>query len=334
MGWIEADGEVTMSTFNGTSIADLIKGTALADVINGNGGNDSLYGLGGNDTINGGAGNDYLSGGDGNDILIGGAGVNDLYGGAGNDTFTMSSRLSGGFSDDLVYDMHDGDKVDVSAWGISDFSQIQAVMGIDYYGAAINAYYNGENHLLSFLGVAPWQFEATDFLYSTALGGTQTGTANADMLFGSTGADVLNGNGGCDTLLGGIGNDTINGGAGNDSIIGGAGRDVMTGGTGYDAYVFQTASDSAYGVNHDVITHFQPGIDWIDLCGVDANTALAGNQAFHWMGTSAFTGVGQLRYASSGGVTTIYGNTGGDATPEFQIELTGTLTLHAYDFFL
>lgn len=323
-----------MATFNGTSIADLIKGTALADVINGNGGNDSLYGLGGNDVINGGAGNDYLSGGDGNDILIGGAGVNDLYGGAGYDTFTMSSRLSGGFTDDLVYDMTNGDKVDVSAWGISDFSQIQAVMGVDYYGAAINAYYNGENHLLSFLDVAPWQFEATDFIYSTAPGGTQNGTAYADMLFGSTGADVLNGNGGCDTLLGGIGADTINGGAGNDDIIGGAGRDVMTGGTGYDAFIYQRASDSAYGANHDVITDFVPGTDWIDLCGVDANTGVAGNQAFTWMGTGAFTGVGQLRYAHVGGMTEIYGNTSGDATPEFQIELSGTLTLHGGDFIL
>lgn len=324
-----------MSIFNGTSLADLIKGTSLADIINGNAGDDSLYGLGGNDTINGGTGNDYLSGGDGNDILIGGSGVNDLYGGAGYDTFVMSARsTTSGFSDDLVYDMTDGDKVDVSAWGISDFSQIQAVMGIDYYGAAINAYYNGQNHLLSFLDVAPWQFEATDFIYSTALGGTQNGTAYGDMLFGSTGADVLNGNGGCDTLLGGIGSDTINGGAGDDDIIGGAGRDVMAGGTGYDALIYQRASDSAFGVNHDTITDFQPGIDWIDLCGVDANTGVAGNQAFTWMGTGAFTGAGQLRYVHVGGMTEIYGNTGGDATPEFQIELTGTLTLHAYDFIL
>jgi Ca2+-binding RTX toxin-like protein len=323
-----------MSTFNGTSIADLIKGTALADVINGNGGNDSLFGLGGNDILSGGAGNDYLSGGDGNDTLIGGAGVNDLYGGAGYDTFMMSSRLSGGFTDDLVYDMTDGDKVDVSAWGISDFSQIQAVMGIDYYGAAINAYYNGENHLLSFLGVAPWQFEATDFVYSAALGGTQNGTANSDMLFGSTGADVLNGGGGYDTLLGGLGNDTINGGAGGDDIFGGAGKDTMTGGTGYDAFIFQTGADSAYGAAHDVITDFAPNIDWIDLCGVDANTGVGGNQAFTWRGTSGFTGAGQLRYVHTGGVTMIYGNTDADSTPEFQIELSGTLTLHSTDFIL
>ena len=324
-----------MATFNGTSNDDLINGTSSADTINGNAGDDALYGRGGNDVINGGTGDDYLSGGDGNDILTGGSGVNDLRGGAGNDIFTLSARTTtSGFSDDLIYDMNNGDKVDVSAWGISDFSQIQAVMGVDYYGAAINAYYNGEDHLLSFLGVAPWQFESTDFIYSNATGGTQTGTSYGDMLFGTRGADILYGNGGCDTLLGGIGNDYIAGGAGDDYIVGGAGRDTMNGGAGYDAFVYQTASDSAFGASHDIVNGFQPGIDWFDLCGVDANTAAAGNQAFTWMGTDAFTGVGQLRYVHEGATTMIYGNTGGDATPEFQIQLNGTLTLHATDFIL
>jgi Ca2+-binding RTX toxin-like protein len=324
-----------MATFNGTNFADLIKGTSLADIINGNAGNDLLYGLGGNDTINGGSGSDYLSGGDGDDILIPGSGVNDLRGGAGNDTFVMSARTTtSGFSDDLVYDMTDGDKVDVSAWGISDFSQIQAVMGVDYYGAAIDAYYNGHDHLLSFLNVAPSQFEATDFVYSSAAGGTQNGTAYGDMLFGTRGDDVLNGGGGWDTLLGGIGNDTINGGANGDDIYGGAGRDVLTGGTGYDAYIYQSEIDSTFGAAHDVITDFQQGVDWIDLFCVDANGAVAGNQRFAFIGTGNFTGAGQLRYVQENGHTTIYGNTDADLTPEFQIELTGTFTLHSYDFIL
>ena len=324
-----------MATFNGSSFNDLIKGTSFADTIFGNAGNDSLYGLGGNDIIFGGTGHDYLSGGDGDDTLVPGSGVNDLRGGAGNDTFVMSARTTtSGYSDDLIYDMTDGDKVDLSAWGISDFSQIKAVMGVNYYGAAINAYYNGQTHLLSFLGVSPSQFEATDFIYSDALGGTQTGTENGDMLFGSRGNDVLNGLGGWDTLLGGIGDDTINGGAGGDDIFGGAGRDVMTGGTGCDAFIYQTESDSPFGSAHDVIADFMPGIDWIDLRRVDANTALSGNQAFSWIGASNFTGAGQLRYVQANGVTTIYGNTDADSTPEFQIELTGALTLHSWEFIL
>jgi Ca2+-binding RTX toxin-like protein len=324
-----------MPTFNGSSLSDLIRGTSLADVINGNGGNDALYGNGGNDVINGGTGHDYLSGGDGDDILIPGSGVNDLRGGAGNDTFVMSARTAtSGYSDDLIYDMSNGDKVDVSAWGISDFSQIKAVMGVNSYGAALNAVYNGQTHLLSFLNVSPSQFEASDFLYSNAIGSTQTGTAYADMLFGSRGDDVLNGMAGCDTLLGGIGNDTINGGANADRIFGGAGRDGLAGGTGCDAFVYQTGADSLFGATHDVISDFRPGLDWIDVRRVDANSTLIGNQAFAWIGTGEFTGAGQLRYVQANGSTTIYGNTDADATPEFQIELTGTLALHSYDFVL
>ena len=324
-----------MATFNGTNASERINGTAGADTINGNGGDDALYGYGGADVINGGAGDDYLSGGDGNDILNGGGEVNDLRGGAGNDTFVMNARTTtGGFTDDLVYDMHNGDKVDVSAWGISDFSQIRAVMGVDYYGAAINAYYNGEDHLLSFLDAAPSQFEASDFVYSDATGTSQSGTAYGDMLFGSRGRDVLSGGAGCDTLLGGIGNDRIYGGRGGDDIYGGAGRDVMTGGPGCDAFIYQSASDSPFGTSHDVITDFQPGFDWIDLCGVDANSGAAGNQAFDWVGSAAFTGAGELRYETANGVTTIYGNTDADSTPEFQIELTGTFHLQGSDFVL
>jgi Ca2+-binding RTX toxin-like protein len=324
-----------MAIYNGTSAGERINGSPGGDTINGNGGDDSLYGYGGNDVIFGGTGDDYLSGGDGDDILDGGSGVNDFRGGAGNDTFVMDPRTAtSGFTDDLVYDMQDGDKIDVSAWGVSDFSQIRAVMGVDYYGAAINAYYNGEDHLLSFLDSDPSQFEATDFVYSNAAGGTQIGTAYADMLFGSRGNDVLRGAAGCDTLLGGLGNDTIYGGQGGDDIFGGAGRDVLVGGAGEDAFIYQRAADSPGGVGHDVITDFQPGIDWIDLCQVDANAGAAGNQAFHWIGTDAFTGAGQLRYEIANGVTTIYGNTDADSAAEFQIQLSGTHELHACDFVL
>ena len=324
-----------MAIYNGTSAGERINGTSGGDTIYGNGGDDSLYGYGGNDVIYGGTGDDYLSGGDGNDILNGGRGVNDFRGGAGDDTFVMIARTTNsGFTDDLIHDMHDGDKIDVSAWGISDFSQVQAVMGVDYYGAAINAYYNGEDHLLSFLDADPSQFEATDFIYSNHGGGTQLGTMYADTLFGSRFDDVLRGSDGCDTLLGGIGNDALYGGGGGDDIFGGAGGDTLTGGGGYDAFIYQSAADSAAGAGHDVITDFRAGADWIDLCQVDANTGAAGDQAFHWIGTDDFTGAGQLRYETANGVTTVYGNTDGDSAPEFQIELTGAHTLHACDFVL
>lgn len=323
-----------MATFNGTANSETINGSALADIINGLGGHDSLYGLAGNDILDGGAGDDFLNGGLGDDILIGGSGYNDLNGAGGADTYRMSTRLGAAFSDDLIYDMTDDDVVDVSAWGISDFSQIKAIMGYNYYGAALDAYYGGVHHVLSFLDVAIWQFEASDFVYSTAAGGAQAGTSLQDTLFGSTGNDTLHGLGNRDRLLGGLGNDTLHGGAGNDDLIGGGGRDVMTGGTGYDWFIFDDAAETGLGVLRDVISDFVRGQDKIDLCDIDANGVLAGNQAFVWRGADAFTGAGQLRYVQSGGVTIIQGSTDADAAAEFEIQLTGAFTLSASDFIL
>lgn len=323
-----------MALYNGTINSDVIYGSALADVINGLAGHDKLFGLAGNDVIDGGAGNDFINGGLGDDILIGGSGYNDLNGAGGFDTFRMSTRIGAAFSDDLIYDMTDDDLVDVSAWGVSDFSQIQALLGYNYFGATLDAYYNGVHHVLTFLGVYTWQLEASDFVYSTAAGGTQNGTALQDVLFGSTGNDVLNGLGSRDKLLGGLGDDTLNGGDGSDDLIGGAGRDVMSGGSGYDWFVFDKASETGLGALRDVITDFVRGQDKIDLCDVDANAGLGGNQTFVWRGTGAFTGAGQLRYIQSGGNTIIQGNTDADAAAEFEIQLTGLYTLSATDFFL
>lgn len=324
-----------MATLNGTSSSETINGTASADTINGMAGHDDLFGNGGNDVIDGGNGNDFINGGLGDDILIGGAGYNDLNGAGGADIYRMSNRVGAAFSDDLVYDMTDDDLVDVSAWGISDFSQVQAIMGINYYGAAIDAYYNGVHHVLSFLDVHPSQFEESDFVYSTALGGTQNGTALQDTLFGSTGNDTLNGLGSRDRLLGGLGNDALNGGDGDDDLIGGAGRDVMSGGSGYDWYMFDNATDSGVGaLARDVISDFTRGQDMIDVCDIDANSLVAGNQAFVWRGGNAFTGAGQARYVQVDGNTIIQFSTDADKAAEFEIQLTGTFTLGASDFIL
>jgi hypothetical protein len=46
----------------------------------------------------------------------------------------------------------------------------------------------------------------------------------------------------------------------------------------------------------DHILDFTPGTDRIELDRIDANTLLAGNQAFSWIGSNAFSGsAGELR---------------------------------------
>ncbi len=224
-----------MATYNGTNNGDVIYGTTSGDVIYGYGGPDDLYGDDGNDILDGGSGDDTLFGEAGDDRLIGGTGYNDLYGGSGADIFAMSTR-GAGFSDDLVWDFtFDVDRVDVSAWGVSDLSQLQALLTVDNTNSAyINAFYNGYSHYLTLDGAHPADLIAADFIFSNATAKTETGTAYADTLFGTRFNDVLNGGGGDDILLGGIGNDRMTGGAGYDNLIGGVGNDV---------YVVESASD-------------------------------------------------------------------------------------------
>ncbi len=312
--------------FYGTNASQTIYGTSSHDVIYGYGGNDNLYGF---------AGNDYLYGGSGNDNLVGGTGINTLWGGAGFDRFIMSARASAS-SDDLIADFAFGyDKVDVSAWGVSDFSQIKAILTADSWGdARINAFAGGYNHILTIDTVAPNQLIASDFIYNAGGGRNLSGTAYADTMFGSLYNDTLNGSYGNDTLLGGYGNDVLIGSYGNDDLFGGAGYDVMAGGAGYDAFEFDAVTDSAPGAYRDRITDFQEDIDYIDLATIDANVYAAGNQAFSFIGARAFSAAGQLSYAFVGTDTIISGNTDLDAAAEFQIALNGRHYMIGGDFVL
>jgi len=101
-------------------------------------------------------------------------------------------------------------------------------------------------------------------------------------------------------INGGAGNDTLIGSAGADTIVGGAGKDTLTGGGGADTFVFKAVGESTV-ANPDRILDFVSGVDRIDLSAIDANTRVAGNQAFTFIGADDFTGLGQLRIGMSGG---------------------------------
>ena len=83
-----------------------------------------------------------------------------------------------------------------------------------------------------------------------------------------------------------------------------------------------------------MITDFVHLSDDLDLAGIDADTTVAGDQAFHWVGTAAFTGTpGELGYFTSGGNTIIRGSNDADVADEFQIQLNGIKTLTVDDFY-
>jgi serralysin len=168
-------------------------------------------------------------------------------------------------------------------------------------------------------------------------GGGQT--TNVQIAFGTIIEDAIGG-GGDDVMIGNASNNLLRGGAGNDSLTGGAGVDREQGGAGADIFVFTAAGDSPESALRsdgkkfwsDVITDFVSGTDRIDLSAIDANAATAGDDAFSFIGTAAFTHhPGELRYQVLGGAVCIYGDVNGDGSVDFQITANGTL-LQASDF--
>jgi hypothetical protein len=84
----------------------------------------------------------------------------------------------------------------------------------------------------------------------------------------------------------------------------------------------------------DVITDFTHLGDDIDLMGIDADTTIAGNQAFTFVGNAALTGAGQVGRTTSGGNTIVRFSTDADAASEGEIQINGITTLTFEDFYL
>jgi Ca2+-binding RTX toxin-like protein len=150
------------------------------------------------------------------------------------------------------------------------------------------------------------------------------GDAGDDLLLGRTGNDRLDGGAGNDTLFGDAGDDVITGGDGIDRLDGGLGYDVLTGGSGRDTFDFNTAADSVRGARRDVVYFQRTDGDKIDLGTIDAVMDTGGNQAFKYIGATAFSGIdGQLRFA--GGV--LQGDINGDRVADIEIRVVGALTV-------
>lgn len=146
--------------------------------------------------------------------------------------------------------------------------------------------------------------------------------AGKDRLFGFGGDDTLDGLSANDLLSGGAGDDILRGGDGRDTLQGGQGTDRMSGGQGADRFVF--GPDSTLAAVPDHITDFRSGVDVIDL------TAFGGLSFV----TGSFTGTGQVRAVTSGGVTQIQINLSGSTAPEELILLDNGAAVGAADLLL
>jgi hypothetical protein len=288
----------------GTDIGQAIFGGHLEDTLSGLGGDDTLYGGAGGDTLNGGDGVDRIFGEAGADVLTGGAGNDLLDGGAGADT------MAGGLGNDR-YVVDDAGDVITGETGFSLGGGIDTVFSLVDFTLPAN--------------VEIVRLQGMDGL-------SATGSAAYESFVGNAGNNTINARGG---------NDVVNGKDGDDTIIGGTGRDTLVGEAGADAFVYLTIADSYAGATtRDLINGFVPGTDVIDLSAIDANPFYSGDQAWKYIGTTAFgaTGPGsgaELRWSATGANSVLVsGDWNGDGTPEFQIEILGTNTLSVSDFVL
>ncbi|HEX8125061.1 MAG TPA: M10 family metallopeptidase C-terminal domain-containing protein [Allosphingosinicella sp.] len=126
-------------------------------------------------------------------------------------------------------------------------------------------------------------------------------------------------------VFGGRDNDIIVGSRNGDILAGNGGADSLTGGAGADVFRYVASTDSAVNAK-DQILDFLSGTDKIDLGRIDADVHVAGDQAFHIVAGSAFTGAGassagELLVYGQAGIWHVEGDTDGDGNADFSITL-------------
>jgi Ca2+-binding RTX toxin-like protein len=137
--------------------------------------------------------------------------------------------------------------------------------------------------------------------------------------------------------MGNRSSNSIVGNAGSNIITGGLGLDTLTGNAGSDRFIFQGLEDSGKSMNSsDVITDFKSAQgDRIDLSAIDAISSSLANDAFVFVGVSAFSAAGQVRSFTWNALTYLELNTDSNlSTIEMMISLSGTLALAQPDFLL
>lgn len=261
-------------------------GSAFSDKLTASANGDGLYGGVGDDLLTGGAGDDVIHGGLGNDKMDGGAGI---------DTLTFDGGAQGVFVD-LARAAITGGAWDTGA-GLDSFVNFENVVGTDHSDWLAG---NDAANILS--GGA-----GDDFLSSRGSGDTLDGGAGDDHLTGTVGANKYIGGEGSDTFVvpyagAGATIDLSRTGAqgiapgitvtlssienlwlgmGNNTVWFNTSANEIQGGSGADAYIYRSLAEIGKGVTADHILDWTKA-DKIDVSKIDANTKIAGDQAFVW----------------------------------------------------
>lgn len=363
-------GDAGMDTIYGGLDNDELHGGSEDDYILGDEGDDQLFGDDGADRLAGGPGADSMSGGAGNDSLyLEGADTLAEAVGGGNDiayasqTYQITSAsylLTAGAEIETLTAEGMGAAIAIALTG-NEFGQlivgsagdnlIDGGGGIDTLtgGLGNDSYVvdNAGDIVVEIAGQgADRVYAKADYMLATGLSvetlSTDNDAGSAPIaLRGNEFGNLILGNAGANMLYGEAGDDRIEGGGGNDRIQGGLGQDDLFGGGGADVFVFAALAESRSAIRSDgkkympdVIGDFTSGTDKIDLSGIDANAGTAGNDAFTFIGATAFSGhAGELRYEVRNAALLILGDTDGNGVGDFQL-VVATSSLQAVDFVL
>jgi hypothetical protein len=280
----------------------------------------------------GGSGNDILVGNQVANRLDGGAGADWMVGKLGDDTYVVDNA-----NDEVLEQANEGTDLVISS---IDYTLEDNFENLTLIGSAVSGTGNGLDNVITGNALANTLNggAGNDTLNGGVGGDSMTGGtgndlyvvdnagdsvveltgegrdtvsssinytlgANVEDLILSGSATTGTGNGLDNQITGNALGNRLNGGAGNDRLIGGDGVDYFTGGTGNDVFVAEingTKVASKDGpVSLDVILDFRPG-DKLDLSDIDANSNVAGHQAFKVSGNSSGKTAGELTIKTFG----------------------------------
>ncbi|MEA3015116.1 MAG: serralysin [Sphingomonadales bacterium] len=123
------------------------------------------------------------------------------------------------------------------------------------------------------------------------------------------------------------------GGSGGDTLIANQAANHLTGNGGADIFKWAASGDAGTGALADTILDFLRGTDKIDLSAIDANPATGADDAFAFIGTTAFhNAAGEVRYDVTGGNAHVFADLDGNGVADMEIIVNNVTILAGTDF--
>jgi len=330
-----ATGVDPVETFSYTGTSSTGSDTATVTVDHSQAGSSNVAGTAGDDiivlaaaaglTVTGGAGNDRIFGSsgtetyvvgthDGSNIITDPSTGNILHVSGTGDLGALELRLAyptgTTLANDLLFSIGDT-TVAVTGGNLSNvIGTVEFEAGATAYGATLASAYS--------LSATP----------GMGLIVKPTNQPNAQSILIEAGSNFD------DIVYGGPARDVLHGYAGNDIIIGGDGADTLYGEAGNDTFVFTSPTDGhsdslslgGSPVLYDVIMDFTQGEDMISLMAIDADTSVAGDQAFAFGGQTTAVLPHTVTWSRIDADTIMLrADVDGDNVADFQLQINSAL---------